>query len=138
MAVARGKGALANCSTRKIKRIRPGHGQEVRTSCPAPRHASDTGRRFKPARTIVPVAFILIFIDLCKTDRAQDTRRPAFSCHACHYYVRLGLASICIDCLQLGQTHELLPRERVRGSEDCPCPSAVDVQLSLLTDKKLA
>lgn len=70
---------LANCSTRKIKRIRPGHGQEVRTSCPAPPRLRHWQRLFKPARsTIVLVALFLIFIDLCKTDRAGDTALARF------------------------------------------------------------
>lgn len=71
----RGKEALANCSIRKIKRIRPGHGQEVRTSCPLP-PPSPLTMGVSLNLFVVLAASFLIFIDLCKTDTAQDMPQP--------------------------------------------------------------
>lgn len=98
--------------------------------CPS---STDNGRLFKPVCSSCNVLpyFYRFMLNWQGAGYAAAATWPAFSCHACHYYVRLGIvalvtvvaawdwawlwqALIRFDCLQLGQAHRKVDRERKR------------------------
>lgn len=132
-------------------------GQDMAKKCAHPAtlpppcpFSTDNGRLFKPVCSSCSVLpyFYRFMLNWQGAGYAAAATWPAFSCHACHYYVRLGIvalgtvvaawdwawlwqALIRFDCLQLGQAHRKVDRERGRGVRaNCPCPSLTDVQLS--------
>lgn len=112
--------------------------------------STDNGRLFKPVCSSCSVLpyFYRFMLNWQGAGYATAATWPAFSCHACHYYVRLGIVALVVlvaawdwawlwqalirfDCLQLGQAHRKVDRGTERGVRaNCLCPSLTDVQLS--------